>query len=259
MYKIEFEEMKKYLNSVTLFSLFSNVMEFPSDSELGSLQIFPFPESDVLEFKQSIDVSFPKILATLCAFLNTKGGHMVFGVRDTNREIVGMSGNVKHIDTFLLLIDNIFHSQLLTTYENGPITPQNIQVRVITAYNDKPIVVIRAIPDLDTQYKIKDGVMYYRLAASNYRIGASGLRIYTESDLLMRINELQKNITKEYSVLIRSLKNNLDTAQNSLHSLQQKNDETVSLLHSKILNEKTKYEEPKASPSFWSFLTCGLL
>lgn len=235
---------------------------FPSDSELETVKIFPFSESDVLEFKQSIDVSFPKVLATVCAFLNTRGGSMVFGVRDTTREIIGIMGITKHIDTFLLLIDNIFHSQLLTTIENEPITIENVRVRVLPCHANRPIVVIHVTPTPGKQYKIKDGTMYYRLSASNYRIG-TGIRVYTESDLLMKVNDYKMNMMKEYSVIINSLKNRLEEANSVLRSLENKHGETVALLHTKILQEKDKMETDIVletdNRSIWSYLSCGYL
>ncbi len=235
---------------------------FPSDSDLQTLKVFPFPESDVLEFKQSTDVSFPKILATLCAFLNTRGGAMLFGIRDTTREIIGITGNIKHVDTFLLLIDNIFHSQLLTTLENEPITIENVKVHNITCHTNRPLIVIHATPDPGKQYKIKDGTMYYRLSASNYRIG-TGIRVYTESDLIMKVNDYKVTMMKEYSVIIHSLKNRLEEANTILRSLEDKNTETVSLLHTKILHEKdqteTNMEIQSNTRSIWSYLSCGYL
>jgi predicted HTH transcriptional regulator len=68
---------------------------------------FSYTENDIFEFKESVVAkSFTKYLETICGFLNTKGGYLIFGIKD-NLDLVGLKLPNDSIDQFILRIDNI--------------------------------------------------------------------------------------------------------------------------------------------------------
>jgi predicted HTH transcriptional regulator len=225
---------------------------FPSDEEIATLKVFPDIESRSLEFKQSTDVPFTKILPTICAFLNGGGGNIVFGVRD-NQEIVGIKTNDKRFDTFLLLFDNILHSNLIAATDGEPLHPDAIRTRCVPCWNELYLLIVTITPKPKV-YQIKDGSIYHRLNASNMRI--SGACLYNESDLMVRLENAKRSIQDQYQGLLKKVENQMLESQRKVKELERDNEETMALLHSKILREKEEYVR---HPGYLTYLTCGLL
>jgi len=63
--------------------------------------IYPHPESVQLEFKKSYHINqLDKYRETVCAFLNTAGGHIIFGITN-DCVIIGNYLNQKEIDSIM--------------------------------------------------------------------------------------------------------------------------------------------------------------
>jgi len=225
---------------------------FPADEEITHLSVFPEIESRTLEFKQTIDVPFTKILPTICAFLNVGGGNILFGVKD-NQEIVGIKTTEKRFDTFLLLIDNILHSNLIVATDGTHLEPDAILTRCIP-WKHLHILVVTIRPVEGKQYQLKDGSTYHRLNASNLRISASVM--YNESDVLLRMENAKKSIHDQYQLILRQIENKMLESQETIKRLKKDNEETITLLHTKILQD---VEDHVPKPGFLHYFLCGLV
>ena len=132
--------------------------------------MFPQLESNTLEFKETFtNLSNDKIHATLCGFLNSQGGYLVFGVEDSGR-IKGLRGAPKDFDAYMLRLDNIYHLNMITEENGDKLSPSCILSKVIQVTPEKKIIVTTARPDPGKKYRTRDGAMWYRLSASNYRV-----------------------------------------------------------------------------------------
>jgi len=149
---------------------------------LDTSTIFPIPEGTNLEFKIGFTSSMAdKITATICGILNSGGGYLVIGVEDETRRIVGIKTD-KHFDNFLLMIDSIYHHSHIK-YINGTTIPVGtITSGVVNAANSKQLLVITMNPSPGEKYCIKDGTIWYRLSASNYK-QTTLPTVYTEKEL----------------------------------------------------------------------------
>jgi predicted HTH transcriptional regulator len=143
----------------------SKLPVLPSDEEFRTLKVFPFPESRMIEVKHSI--SCYKIVPTLCGFLNGSGGHFICGVENTTYKINWTPMTIEDIDNFNLIIDDIYHRQVIYSTEGHPLHPTALQTRFINNGKDEYIVVVTAIPEKNTKYRTKTN-NWYRLNASNY-------------------------------------------------------------------------------------------
>jgi predicted HTH transcriptional regulator len=147
--------------------------------ELAGLTVFPKPESNTMEFKIAFNFTkefMTKIYATLCGFLNGAGGYMVFGIEDTQRTIYGLNCPSKEIDAFIVRLDNVYHDKTIVEENGNSIALGTIMMRVVDVPSKEPneaakkLVLITAVPVAGKRYKCKDGTMWFRLSASNYRI-----------------------------------------------------------------------------------------
>ena len=89
---------------------------------------FPYNESDTLEYKESFsDNGMKKYIESICGFLNSGGGKLIFGIKD-NLELVGLNLKSNQIDKCILKIDQIIQNkQTLKIY-------LNIQIRMCTYF-----------------------------------------------------------------------------------------------------------------------------
>lgn len=139
---------------------------FPS---LENCTVFPLVEGTNLEFKIGFNSSMAeKIIATICGILNSGGGYLVIGVEDGTRKIVGIKSD-KNMDNFLLMLDSIYHHKHIKTIDGIPIPVGTISSGIIACANDKEVLVVTINSEPEKQYVVKDGSVWYRLAASNFK------------------------------------------------------------------------------------------
>lgn len=81
----------------------------------------------------------------------------------------------------------------------------------------------------DRTYQLKEGSVYYRLNASNMRF--SGSQMYTESDVAAKMEFTKRNLQAQYQEVLRRV-------EQQILELKRENEETLGLLHGKILQEK---------------------
>jgi hypothetical protein len=127
---------------------------------------------------------------------------MIFGIAD-DLAIKGFTASTRELDTFLLYIDNIVRNGAVLKEDNEVIKPEQITTRIIKLDNIHNILIISIVSEETAKYQLKEGVVYYRLNASNYRV--TNNRYYTESQVTMMIRDKGHMIHKEYSGLIAGM------------------------------------------------------
>lgn len=210
---------------------------------------FPHTESDKFEFKKSISTkSFDKYIQTICGFLNTGGGNLVFGIKD-NLNLLGLnSTKQKELDNFILRLDSIINEKqivglkCLNKYSNDTIdnedkidklnaeqvvclSSSNIKVNQVKSNSKKIFLWIEVIPEPDVKYQLANGMIYHRLGASNYFEKTE--RIYKQNDFESACKQIQKNAELEN-------KSNIQLFQ---QTLKEKNK------HIELLNKKIQQVE----------------
>lgn len=174
--------------------------EIPEIPELTELRYFPYPESSWIELKNAYtSCHYEKIIQTICAFLNTKGGYMIFGVNN-DREITGVG--LKGYDGFALKIDDIYHRNLITQEDGRTIDPKTITINLIKTQGDKNICVIRVRTEKGKTYCIaKDNTVWYRLNASNYKCRTLNVT-YTRKEFEKAVKMETKRLKDTVSILV---------------------------------------------------------
>lgn len=177
------------------------------------------PESTWLEYKENIPKEtegIRKMEATVCGFLNTNGGYMVYGVRDIDGALVGVQATGKLYDRFMLSIDSIFHSRTIINeaFPSDPIPYSCIQTSTVTTREKKILLVITVTPPPSSSSStsfgrfVARGIVWHRLNASNYRettdsIYQKTLALTTERDNLKRKLEATR---KEFALVAKASK-----------------------------------------------------
>lgn len=188
---------------------------------------FPYNESNKFEYKQSIvDKNFHKYLETLCGFLNTNGGCLIFGIGDS-LDLLGIKIKQKELDSFILRIDSIINSGQIIgiNIENKQIIklkPNNIIVKQITNTENKKFLVIETIPEPNIKYQLSNGTIYYRLGASNYFEKTE--KIYKQSDFENACKNIQIKADDDNKSNIQLFQKTLDDKNKQIDELNKKLD-----------------------------------
>ncbi len=149
--------------------------------KVDTCTIFPLPESTNLEFKIGFTSSMAeKIIATICGILNSGGGYIIIGIEDETRRIVGIKTD-KSLDNFLLMLDSIYHHRHIKKLDGSSVPLDTIKSGIVQAAEGKELLVITLTAEPNEKYTVKDGTIWYRLAASNYKQTAMPT-IYTEKE-----------------------------------------------------------------------------
>lgn len=120
---------------------------------------YKYPESKTLEFKERIS-DYKRFTESVIAFSNTTGGDIVIGVRDSDREIIGLSDNEirrYHSEIHQVIIDTISPQLAVHTFEQN--------------FGNAVCLIVRVYPGPHTPYyKRKPGYpegVYIRIGAHN--------------------------------------------------------------------------------------------
>ncbi len=211
------------------------------------LERFPFTEGLQFEFKESVSpMNRDKTYQTLCAFLNSNGGYMVFGVTDSG-VIRGVAR--KKVDELLLRLDCITYNKLIIdTKTLAPPSLHDICARVEEVADEMFIVIVRALnPNPTHTFQLASGETYIRLNASNFKtmsgrptnidgIFEENLRLTAET---ARLRETTWQIEKSHKKLLDHMKEQ----SIQLKELQMDAECCRRLLEQKILAEKAAAEE----------------
>lgn len=149
-------------------------------------------ESKKIEFKESFNWSNKsKYAKTMAAFANSEGGYIIFGVKDTPRDLIGLtSNNFESIDEEKITsyLNDVLSPEII--YEKGVYEINGISIGVIFTSEAKVKPVIAKKNDND----IKESDIYYRYNGRSEKIK------YAELAAL-----IQKEKNKEKQIWMRHL------------------------------------------------------
>lgn len=235
---------------------------------------FPNPEGQQFEFKETWGAcTTSKMHETICAFMNSAGGYLMYGIQDSGK-ILGISRD--EADKILLRADDIFHtSKILNTVTGKPPPASAIRgsvQRLCMNLNNRPHPTERFLailtitnPDHNQTYRMTNGDIMIRLSASNFRSKSSTLSTYEELIRDNRVLEAEKTkyyternmYRKEFAVIEHSHRELSVRIKECLMETEAARAETRSaleLLHARILAEKAAAEQAvhtKQSASSW--------
>ena len=142
-------------------------------------------ENDTLEFKESTG-QLSKGVESLCAFLNYKGGAVLFGIKD-NKEIIGQ------------MVSDKTKRQIVS--ELNKITPKvDFEIQYVDLENsDRKVIIIQAISDYEKAPYMFDGRAYFREQTSTLAMNQARYDAMLASRLKMG-RKWDKEIVNEYTV-----------------------------------------------------------
>jgi len=153
-------------------------------------EIYPYSEGIQLEFKKSFHINqHYKYRETICAFLNTQGGIIIYGI-DDNCQILGCYLTDKEKDDVLLFVDNL-HNILKTTAGNN-INSESIKVDFEKIAKNLYIVMIKCYKFDDIKSQFINGDSWIRMNASNMKV------IQDKLYLKEHINNIKKKLYNKY-------------------------------------------------------------
>ena len=134
-------------------------------------------ESSTIEFKESFKSNMPKYSKTMAAFANNKGGYILFGIKDSPRELIGIDkdkdkfDNTKKENITNFLIDH-FDPEIM--WEMGLVDNEGRWFGYIYVYEaeEKPVICKNNAGNND----IQPGEIYFRYSGESKKIGYSELK-----------------------------------------------------------------------------------
>jgi predicted HTH transcriptional regulator len=163
--------------------------------DVRGLTIFPGLESKTLEFKETFSTSLrPRITNTIVSFLNAKGGYIVCGVEDRERKIVGLKATTTELDTYIRWFDDFYHGKRVVATDNSPLTLGEVEAKIVEVREGCYILVATVTPTPGKTYKTKEGITYWRLGASVYKLQESQHLDTMERELEHKLSLANRNI-----------------------------------------------------------------
>lgn len=200
----------------------------------------PHLESQQIEYKRS-STSRKKFIQTLCGFLNTNGGYLIFGV-DDQLAVTGISQ--KHADQISRNVDDIIRDNTiinLTIDEPLHLSELTTVIIPVEGAADLMVLAVRAIAKTPgSMYSLASGERVYRLNASNHILRGPA----TEYERLNgRVVELMTEVAKvkKYNSILTDRMGRMDSI--------------LPALYDKILAEKDAAEARLAGASICQRLT----
>lgn len=233
---------------------------------------FPWPEGQQFEFKETWGAcTTSKMHETICAFLNSAGGYLIYGIQDSGK-ILGISR--EEADKILLRADDIYHTKKIVHIETGKeLTPSCIRgsiMRLCTRLHQKTqpterFLAILTICSLDhnNTYRMSNGDIMIRLSASNYRSKSTTLSTYEE--IIRENRQLMAEKTqyyhernrfrKEFMIMEtshRELSIRLKESMVDISDARKETQAALELLYARILADKAVAERQHGR-SWWCF------
>jgi len=185
---------------------------------------FPYPEGTQLEFKKTFHINqHNKYRETICAFLNTNGGHIIYGILN-NCIINGCILTPVDKDNILLFVDSIYNILKKT---NGETIPKNtIKVYFEEISKNNFIIIISCYRVENDEYQFLAGESWIRMNASNMKTKHG--KLYSIQD----VANLKIKINRKYEDII-----------NKLTKVKHNTEEEIIIMVSDILLDKKEKEQ----------------
>jgi len=187
-------------------------------------------EGSEIEYKKSFhNNQFSKYRETICAFLNTSGGYIVYGILN-DCTIVGCKLNELDKDNISLFVDRLY--TILYKSDGEKIDPNTLKVNFVEIAKNIYIVIISCYREPNISYQFITGESWIRLNASNFNINKS--KLYTKEEVRIKINELNtksisdiidienkyKNDIKQTVVMISEIIYNKNKIENNAYTIK---------------------------------------
>jgi predicted HTH transcriptional regulator len=165
-------------------------------------------ESSEIEYKKSFHINqYAKYRETICAFLNTTGGHIIYGVSN-DCTISGCLLNELEKDNIVLFVDRLY--AILIKTDGDHLHPDTLKVNFFEIAKNIYIVIISCYKEINCKYQFIAGDSWIRLNASNFRMNQP--KLYTKEDLkqkvlveLIKINDTHSNEIKDTIIMISNI------------------------------------------------------
>ena len=133
-------------------------------------------EGKTLEFKRDASSSKP-IARTLCALSNTAGGHLVLGVDDGTRAVVGLEDPLAVEERIASIVTDTIHPQIAPEIE-------------ITTWRSKSVVVVTVHPGPSRPYHLRS---LGRESGTYIRVGSTNRR--ASAEIIAELGRTSRNVT----------------------------------------------------------------
>jgi predicted HTH transcriptional regulator len=174
--------------------------------------IFPHPEGTQVEFKKSFHTNqLEKYRQTICAFLNTNGGHIIFGVSN-DCSITGCNIKQTDIDIILLFVDSLY--EILKKSDGNHIEQNTLKVRIDEIAKNIYIVFISCYREEKCIYQLLSGESWTRINASNRKCNLS--KLHSIQDIVTIKSKLETLYNKKLNhtvIEISSIMNKKNTIE----------------------------------------------
>lgn len=240
-------------------------MPLPPFPDLTDAKVFPAAESSWLEFKQDFTCQFDKIKNTICALLNSGGGYIVFGVADKSNNINGIKRG-EH-DMFCLKMDDAYKNNHIFFDTGETMALDTITITMVIADGGKKnLTVVTCRPEEGRVYRLKNGEIWHRLSASNFRQTVP-MKIYTEDNLedmkkkYKKILKIQSSESdkllgrvRQLEGIVEQLQKEIEVTEASLGVAKENLADAKSSLEMIVAAHKNSVEKISAQslPSLWS-------
>ncbi len=203
-------------------------------------ETFPLCESLFIEFKQSFLPQHyaRKYYETICSFLNTSGGYLVFGIRDNDRSIQGTKMDSKQIDQFLLFVDNLsnvirYQANNISNEESTLLQNVLFKTRIEQIAKSYYICIISCHPEVNKKYCLSDGSVYIRTNAGTQKVKSIG-KMYTQQTIDKLLKDKDVQYEKQIKEVIIQISDTLyDTYHHSVE--QTTNPKNIEMFEDNVL------------------------
>jgi predicted HTH transcriptional regulator len=173
---------------------------------------FPHPEGTQLEFKKTFHTNqLEKYRQTICALLNTNGGHIIYGISN-DCSITGCNIKQTEIDNILLFVDSLY--EILKKSDGNHIEQNTLKVRIDEIAKNIYIIIISCYREGKYIYQFLSGESWTRINASNRKCNLSKLHSIQDIITIKSKLETHFNIKLNHTVIeianIMNKKNNIE-------------------------------------------------
>lgn len=185
-------------------------------------ETYAYTEGNTLEFKQNFNKSIKdKYIETVCAFINTDGGRLIFGIKNCGL-ISGCYIYRAELDSILLFFDQM--NQHLFSENGESFDSSLIKSKITLIAKDTYIIeIICQKKSSEYKYQKKDGKCYIRNNAGNTQIKMKKLYSHEEYDLILGELNLAKEENLRVQKTIKSQEKEHKVMSNKLNNLKEEN------------------------------------
>jgi predicted HTH transcriptional regulator len=164
---------------------------------------FPHPEGTQIEFKKTFhNNQLDKYRQTICAFLNTNGGHIIYGVSN-DCSITGCNIKQTEIDNILLFVDSLY--EILKKSDGNHMEQNTLKVRINEIAKNIYIIIISCYREDKYIYQFVSGESWTRINASNRKCNLS--KLHSIQDIITIKSKLETHFNNKLNHTVIEISN----------------------------------------------------